>query len=85
MSFAVQKLQGSLNSVSNSRIGLKISTLEAPIDGNWETITKIAIPPLMDVFHWPIYYICWIRIEGMTNAVNKLEGLADFKLAMDRI
>ena len=61
MSFAVQKLHGSLNSVFDSLIGLTISTLEAPIDGTRETITKIALPPLMDVFHWPIYYICGVR------------------------
>ena len=87
MNFAVQKLQDSLNSVPNSFIGPRVSTLQAPNEANRETIPKTAIPSLMDVFPMAslVYLLIQIaaRIEGIADAVDQLAGLAEFKLAMD--
>ncbi|KAL0002337.1 hypothetical protein SO802_016118 [Lithocarpus litseifolius] len=87
MNLAVQKLQDSLNSLPNSFIGPTVSTLQAPNDANKETITKTAIPSLMEVF--PLASSAYLlieiaaRTEGIADAVDQLAGLTEFELAMD--
>ncbi|KAK7836428.1 aluminum-activated malate transporter 10 [Quercus suber] len=87
MNLAVQKVQDSLNSLPNSFIGPAVSTLQAPNDANKETITKTAIPSLMEVFPLAslVYLLIEIaaRTEGIADAVDQLAGLAEFELAMD--
>ncbi|KAM4105327.1 hypothetical protein ACJW30_06G224300 [Castanea mollissima] len=87
MNLAVQKLQDSLNSLPDSFIGPTVSTLQAPNDANIETITKTAIPSLIEVFPLAslVYLLIEIaaRTEGIADAVDQLAGLAEFKLAMD--
>ncbi|XP_050249471.1 aluminum-activated malate transporter 10-like [Quercus robur] len=87
MNLTVQKVQDSLNSLPNSFIGPTVSTLQAPNDANKETISKTAIPPLMEVFPLAslVYLLIEIvaRTEGIADAVDQLAGLAEFELAME--
>lgn len=84
MNLAVQELKNSLISLPN----LDIITNPLPAEANLEPITKITIPPFMEILPLATLVSLLIenatKIEGIVNAVEELAVLGEFKPVTDK-